>query len=489
MALSLLLTLSAARDALALLRYSVAVGADGYYYVIQLDSLLHQGRFYYPTQTPLIFYVLACLRLLTGDTVLAVKLGSIALHTLLCLGIYALVKRLTGHRWLGLMGSMLAAVPAIHLYMMTEFIKNLGAVTLLVWSAWSAVRAAQEKERRPLWTTLSTALLMAALLSHKSAWAIAFSLLVLTFLIRRSTQGQRSLYRTWILFLFIAGLGLLPALIASQKFIELPVWLGAEVLSRARWPINANSPLGKTGAMALLISSPLTLFFIVRYRRNLPTGQLAFAMGSVALWSLLLTLNPFLNHDVRQFGIVGRLDHLSYLQAAILVPCLVRTILHLYRQALPFAFILTFGFVLASIQAPPPKGLQPAFLSRRAQMLEALPPQKALLADKALVVARHGDEFVVTRSLGLAAQQRFPLDRNRPVYWLLHRVKGQYLTSSMTVVMDEGIDSCLVLVQHEKLDQWLMMMDEDERVSLFAENPHLANYFNKQDSPSFPVIS
>jgi hypothetical protein len=477
-ALAFLLALTVARDTLWLLRSPIAVGADGYYYVIQLDSLLAHGSFYYPTQTPFILYLLGGLRLLTGDTILAVKLGSIALHALLCLGIYVLVEKVTARSWLGLLGCALASVPAMHLYMITEFIKNAGAMALLVWSAVCAVQGARAE--RPLrWKVCSGALMLAALLSHKSMWVLVPALPVLLLLMSRLTDARRPASSLLTPFLVLISLSLLPALLAGQKLIALPDLLTKEMLSVPRWPIHVGAPFGRAEAMTLLLASPLALFLLVRHREAISGDKLKFVAGGVALWSLLVTLNPFLNHDARLFGIVSRLDHLSYLQAAILIPCLTGLLQSFHPRALPFAFIATMLFVLASMSAPPPGGLRPAFLAERARMLEALPALSGQLDDRAIVLARHGDEFVVTKALGLASQQKFPTEQGRPVYWLLHRVKAHYLTQSTNAVMDEGMDSCLMLVRHEEVEPWLAMMSADERQALFASNPHLASYFDK----------
>src|ERR1041385_2276171 len=80
--LLLLLIAVTLRDLTLLLSYPVAAGLDGYYYVLQVDEFLKLGRFYFPSNTPFVFLFLAGIRLLTGDTVLAVKIGGVALHAL-----------------------------------------------------------------------------------------------------------------------------------------------------------------------------------------------------------------------------------------------------------------------------------------------------------------------------------------------------------------------------------------------------------------------
>jgi fucose 4-O-acetylase-like acetyltransferase len=137
--LLVVLLFGAARDLFVLLRYPVALGFDGYYYVPQVQELLSRGQLYFTTSTPFVFYPLAALAALTGEAVLAVKIGSVALHIALCVGLYALVSSVTRSRWLGVLAATIAAVSAMHFYMLAEFIKNLCGLALLIWCWWGAV--------------------------------------------------------------------------------------------------------------------------------------------------------------------------------------------------------------------------------------------------------------------------------------------------------------------------------------------------------------
>ena len=147
-ALLAVLALGLARDAYLLFSFSVAVGTDGYYYVLQVQELITHGRLYFPSDTPLIFYVLALPGILTGDPVVAVKISTLAFHLLLCVGIYALVSAIARNDRLGVLGGSVTALSAMHLYMIVEFIKNLGALTFLVWGAWAAFRCSQTRQAR-----------------------------------------------------------------------------------------------------------------------------------------------------------------------------------------------------------------------------------------------------------------------------------------------------------------------------------------------------
>ncbi|CAN5455423.1 hypothetical protein BH20ACI3_BH20ACI3_23910 [soil metagenome] len=475
MALLVVLILSGTRDALLLLRYPVAVGADGYYYVLQVDELLNHGRLRFPTHTSLVFYLLAGIRALTGDTISSIKIGNVLFHLLLCGGIYALVSAVTGDRWLGVLGSALTAFSGMHFYMIAEFIKNLGALALLAWGAWSAIQAWQTREVR--WAAVSIVLLAAAVFTHQSAWAIALSLSAAIILLRGLITTGPSQYHQRVALIIMLVFGILPALIAAQPFIELPPWLGKEIFTRPQWPIRSSSPVGKPEMVALLLISPTILFLLAGRRQIPPTHSFSLVVGAVALWSLLITLNPFLNHDVRQFGIVGRLGHLAYVQVAILVPGLIWLLLRACRTAALSAVALTLFLVAVSLRSSLPEGLRSNTLVNRALMIQALPARRQLLETNPVVIARHGDEFIVTSVLGIPAHQRFPEEpHSRSIYWLLHGVQQARLPQPVILVMDEGIESSLVLIRNEELAQWLDSMTEAERQQLLVENPHLRRF-------------
>ncbi|HET8671562.1 MAG TPA: hypothetical protein VFM05_13305, partial [Candidatus Saccharimonadales bacterium] len=94
-ALFCLLTLSAVRDSTLLMRYDVPIGIDGYYYVIQVKSYLENGRFYYPTHTPIVLYMMSLLANLIGNIVTAVKVTSIFLQIGLSLALFVLMTWIT----------------------------------------------------------------------------------------------------------------------------------------------------------------------------------------------------------------------------------------------------------------------------------------------------------------------------------------------------------------------------------------------------------
>lgn len=473
-ALLILMTVVSWHDLAFLLQYPVAVGLDGYYYVLQVDELLKHGRFYYPTTTPFVLYFLTGIRFLTGDTVLAVKVGSIVLHALLCLGIFALVTSATRSIWLGVLGIALASSSQLHFYMLAEFIKNLGAVTLLLWCGWVALQAARTRRTRLIYFSLLC--LTAATISHRSALPLAAvtaaSILLTRWLLMPTSRPRyRSASVATTILLWSA-----PAIAVRQPFIKLPTWATDEMLGRLQWPISDIASIEKC---ILLIVCPAILFLIIRFRERLPLDHRVTFFGSVALLSLLITVNPFLNYSFGWIGIAARLSSLAYIQLAILVPGLIWLVGAIHREAVFYGLALIIPLLVSlNGYAQMPVGLQPDFLSERVQLIESLLLYGPQIGPGSVVIAPHGDQFVVTSVLGIPSQQRWPQgNHDQTIYWLLRHVEDQALSSSMLILLQENNGRHTALVRDNDLQRQLEAMPSVERLRLFVTNPHLAKKY------------
>lgn len=108
----------------------------------------------------------------------------------------------------------------------------------------------------------------------------------------------------------VVCLGLMgSSLLAYQEVFPLPAWLATEV-THLRFPITLGNPVGKAEAFMLLLTVPLAVFLNLRHWNKVDNQCFRVVVLTVSLWTLLITLNPFLIYDVTHLGIVGRLDHL-----------------------------------------------------------------------------------------------------------------------------------------------------------------------------------
>ena len=158
------------------------VGVDGYFYPIQVRSLLSEGRLHYPS-APLALWFMAPFAALENPVdgaKIAAALGS----ALMVLPAYLLGRRVGGSRATGLLAAVLVGTSAESFYLSAEFVKNgLGltvAASFLCALAWAAdatadatagEHAAARRPRGP-WLLAGT-LLLATALTHKLALAVA----------------------------------------------------------------------------------------------------------------------------------------------------------------------------------------------------------------------------------------------------------------------------------------------------------------------------
>lgn len=470
-------------DSSTLFNFPHAVGADGYYYVLQINSLLAKGHFYFPTHTPLVLYALAGVSYLTGDPVLSVKVVSITLHALLVLGIFAFVSAITRSLWLGLAGAMVAVASGTHLYMIAEYVNQLGAFTLLIWGGWFCVRALTI--RRRVWTLPALACLVAAGFSHRSAFPLALTgagALGLIHLLH--LQSIDRTYRV-IILLAILLLWCAPFVLASQTFISLPTWLQEELLDRPGLPLS-RAAVAEQIILMVVAPSVLILLFFQRHksREHLAT----VILGAVALLSLLITVNPFLNYS-KAMSFTWRLSVMAYIQVTILVPGLLWLSYPSRKAALLIAaFVLPL--MAGSRVYAQPFGLKSDYLSARAAMLQRLPLYRQQLEPNPLIICPHGEQFVVTYALGVPAQQKRPEDgQPRTVYWLLHSVRPNFLLPSMLVIMQERKGMYTVLAKDSDVHPQLKTLGEGERRWLLINNPLLREITVQETSSQSPMPS
>jgi hypothetical protein len=464
--LFLLLLIRATVDTGLLFRYPIAVGVDGYYYVLQVTQLAKTGQPYFSTHFPAQLYVLTVVTRLTGNPITAIKAVGILLQIILATGVFAIIRSVVRNTWLALLGSALAVIPQSRLYFTTEYINQLGALVLLVWAGWTAIRMAET--RRGIALLIVSALLVGAFFSHKSALIFVPTLAVcclLVFVLTRSAIGKKFA----VLATMILWLG--PAIISAQPFFTLPAWLQPQLSSRPRSPFE---PSLLAEELMLAIAALALLFLIVWLAPRTRTRGFNIVFGSIALWSLLVTLNPFFNAQAMLSSVAGRSRVFSYIQVALLVPALIWLVSSVKREAAIYVCAVFIPLLILSAVAPLPYGLRPEFLTRRGELIQSLKIHSSEVAPNSIIVAPHGDQFVVTATIGIPSQQRPPESSNYgTVYWLLNDVKGQSLTSDAIVLIRNG-DVATILVDDTVLKRSLSAMGESDRLPLLRSNAHLA---------------
>jgi len=459
-------------DLMAVLRYPTAVGVNGYYYVLQVENLRTHGHLYFSKTTPVVLYGLTGLSYLTNNSIAAVKLGGVALHILLCLGLYLLVSEFTRSKWIGLSAGVIVAVSGLRLYLIVEFVSNLGAAMLLVWSAWCWIKYL--RQRKGIWAIGSGVLLSLALLSHRSAVPLASLLMICAVLQNRLLTRERASAKLVVALSITFLFWVAPALLAFQPIIRLPQLLVDQVTASPKIPLDRYA---FPEELVLLLVSPLVLLFFFRRRLSSQRDVGEIALATVALFSLAVTLNPFLETKHGWGGIAERLRVFSYVEVAILAPGLIWLLLRDDKKRWT-AYTGTFiaSMLLVSAALPWPNGMRTNYMERRQALIQSLGAAVPKLGPSPIIVAAHGDEFVVTATTRLASQQRPPSELRNRVYWLLSEVSDAELINVSLILFRDQSTATVLTDQASLRDRWDTMSSWGKK-QLLERNPGLSRLF------------
>jgi hypothetical protein len=218
------------------------MGIDGYFYPIQLRSLLERGVLYYPS-SPMALYAMAPLAAVT-DPITGARLGAALGGALIAWPAYAVGTRLAAHRVGGMVAASVAVVSAGSYYLSVEFVKNAWGLAAGLGVVWATLRALEAPSRRRV--ALAAALLAVTFLTHKMGAAIAVILLVPTTFVGLRARGHFSRLRpvhvligAAALLLGVLGLGLV---MPERFFSRGDLALFADLLSsHAEWTAPAMS--------------------------------------------------------------------------------------------------------------------------------------------------------------------------------------------------------------------------------------------------------
>jgi hypothetical protein len=187
------------------------------------------------------------------------------------------------------------------------------------------------------------------------------------------------------------------------------------------------------------------------------------SFGTVALLALCVTANPWF--DQNSDFVFGRASMTANLQLGLLVAGLLysRQIGIYKRDLWPIYAVLACFLILAIASPSGVRGLDDAYLKRRAELVDAL-LQTRIPEEHAIVIAPQGDQFAVTYFTGLPSQHSWTGGFTIPVYWLL-------FGTSLGDVRD-GQRRYVVKSDKSLRKEWQTYTD-DVREALFENNPEL----------------
>ncbi len=463
---ALLLTIVVAvltRDVWLLFRHPVAVGLDGYFYVLQVEGLHNNGSLYFRSSSPFVIYLLSALKFVVNDTVLTLKFASLFFHVALVGGVYAILVSLTRSKLHAMCGTLIVDASSVHLFMLSEYLANAAGLAFFVWGAYFTIRAVQT--RKILLTISAISCFACAGLSHRSLAFIIGALAVVSLIYYLMVVAERRMWAGVI----AAALFVSPSILAVQSFIVLPEVVRNSLLASPQLPIGRVAILEK---FLLLVCSLLFLF--VKFKKNLRRQPLtSVVLGSVTMLSLLVTINPFLNRSAGWSSASERISALAYVQLAVLLPAMLWLLSPFAKRILLLLPLVAICFAALSLAKPLPHGLRDDYLRDRTSLLNELREKRHAMADVRTVIAPHGDQFVITYALGVPAQQRVRTGEDGAMaHWLVQGFDGLNSDSVKGLIV---LNEKTFLVPDKHLDALLRSKSIKAGLELTKENPHLTD--------------
>ncbi|MBL8623231.1 MAG: glycosyltransferase family 39 protein [Myxococcales bacterium] len=374
------------------------VGIDGYFYAIQVRSLLERGGLAYPA-APLTFYLMAALAHVT-DVITSVKLVAAIGGALAIAPAYAIGRRLGGVAG-GLTAAVVIATSGGSFYLSLEFVKNGVGVTMALTAVWLGLRALAAPTRAAI--ALAVAAAIAAVATHKMAAALVAALLAPAIVVELHARWGPARARRaaaivgGALALVAIALGALaPArFIAGRDLAELRAALGGD----ARWSLPAMyvpHPGGRDYVLALgdqtriaLALAVIAIGLAVGARFTARLAATARPADRAAAWSaiavVLITAIPVLaiaNPD----GIGFRLRVAVFAPAAIVAAIVVGRALASLAPTLRLAVIAPMLLVrLWAVDAAPREGVvyaHPAMVAAMVAVPGRLPPDAVVITSE-----------------------------------------------------------------------------------------------------------
>lgn len=343
------------------------LGVDGYFYPIELRSLLDHGALQYPA-SPLAFYLLAPFAAAT-DPITGAKLGAALLGAALAVPAYGVGARLGGGRGAGLLAAALATTSVGSAYLTIEFVKNGIGLTVALAALWLALRATE----RPSSARIAAAVagLGAAYATHKMAAALVVVVAIPAALAAAAGRGA---LRGRRLFYAIGGLGAVVAValglgaVFPQRFLSAgdAQLVRGLVSATPRWSAPAlvlpggELVLGHDALLGLGLGLACVAAFVIRTRRaaRLPGNRShdapsRTASSAAAAWpvvGLAIAIGlPFLAVTDRQ-GLGFRLRIAAFVPAALTAAIVSRAVLARYAHR--DAVLAALALVLAVVRRP-----------------------------------------------------------------------------------------------------------------------------------------
>jgi hypothetical protein len=302
-------------------------------------------------------------------------------------------------------------------------------------------------------------LLAACAASHPTAAAIAAIAATVAVLVDTITR-RRVTPLAWVVACFVIGL----VTVYSWPHSAVNAWRpypNATLLTQP-FAVQAFAIYLQVGlASALCLSM---------HRRGLLTDGFLRPTLVLGVVSIALVVNPF--GDYGRF--LDRSVDRMVLWAVLLLPLLTAHVLwgtaQVSPRIRPWLYSWIACVVLASGNGAPPPGLSESFLSHRASLASVVAAHLPKRPASSLVIADHGNQFLITAATGIPAVSRLPEhpERYERIVWLI-RVPPELGGDSFTTQCSQ-VTSLFQLCDGEPLSRWLRSSDRARIQQLLKAN-------------------
>ena len=285
------------------------MGIDGFWYPVQLRSLLEGNGLYYPA-APLTLWLMAPLAAVT-DPVVGAKLGAALAGAALPVTAYWVGRRAAcGERAGGLLAAVIVATSAGAFYLSTEFVKNAVALPIGLGAVAAVLRAAERPTRGRV--AIAAVLLAATAASHALVLAFALVVLAPAVALRLSRGGEHR--RALVAAGVVIGGGLV-ALVAMRAHQVAGLMSADADWSFAALRVGPRVLLFRH-EVALAGAAGVAVLVIAVVTRRVA----AVALGAAA-WAVAVAL-PWLDVSDPD-GMAFRLRLMSFVPLAVLAPAVL----------------------------------------------------------------------------------------------------------------------------------------------------------------------
>jgi hypothetical protein len=473
--IALILIISFISNSIVLFKYDIPLGVDGFYYFLQVKTFLSEGSFYYPTYTPCILYLAVGLSKLGIEPSAAIKIISLLLYELLILAVYLITAQTTNNKLAGLIGASIVSTSALRLSWIVEFINNLGGITFLLYGIYCLGKNSKNK----IWIVTGCFCLILAFLSHKSILPLTILIFFAYTVFKLFIKSLGSPYYLVLLFLFISTGFFYPL------FFRLIFSDGIFLSLQENIAVSAKFPLFVKGffeeKFILCILSPISFF--ASLRKSKINKNLALINGTISILTLFVTLNPFLNYTENLMTIPDRFLLFMHIEIAFLLAFTTE-----FTVTDKVSKIIITGVVLVLLLLGTRnfiKGNDDGFLTHRQNLIKNLEEFKEITPKQSLIIAQHGDQFLLTSILDIPSQRLLPEENkeNSQIYWLIDGVPCNKIKKKSAILSVDG-RLCTTILKNGDVEP---ISSQDKEI-LLSLNPHVKRLNKDQTESIIPTL-